>query len=296
MTDYFTILNGESRSETFSVSDLPLMIGRGTDKNVVLKDDRVSRAHARIELRGEKVFIVDQGSSNGTFVNESLVSEQELKPGDVIRLGSTRIGFAVAEAGVSPEAETTEMGAMPSADQPDPETVMIPSSAFLESDSSATYTDNSVDAKSGAETIVTSGESAGEADLVEVVSAAVEAAMPTAEKRTVEIHRSFDQSVRNAGVDSNQFYRLVVSLLERCVNAMDHGSGLTLELVPGGGGAAVLSALAEGHVHLPNVVASNPEVKEKEASLAASLGIRLDFPAPEGRGAALFMLTLPPAD
>ena len=74
MSTPFTILNGESRGKTFQISDLPMTVGRGTDRELVLRDDRISRLHARLELRGNKVFVVDLGSSNGTCVNENLVS------------------------------------------------------------------------------------------------------------------------------------------------------------------------------------------------------------------------------
>lgn len=53
---------------------------------------RVSRTHARIFLRDGHLFVCDVGSANGTYVNtpNRLLpqNEVELRPGDVLALGS----------------------------------------------------------------------------------------------------------------------------------------------------------------------------------------------------------------
>ena len=56
----------------------------------------VSRRHARLIRRGERWFLVDLESTNGTFINdEQLASEQEaqLHDGDTVRLGSMALVF-----------------------------------------------------------------------------------------------------------------------------------------------------------------------------------------------------------
>ncbi len=66
-------------------------IGRGRDNDIVLASDCVSRRHARIERRGEGMYIVDLASTNGTFVNEERkpVRERRLARGDQLRIGDT---------------------------------------------------------------------------------------------------------------------------------------------------------------------------------------------------------------
>jgi class 3 adenylate cyclase len=56
---------------TFEVSDThPVAtLGRQNQNDVVVKDSRVSRFHARVEYRKEKYFLIDQ-STNGTYVAE----------------------------------------------------------------------------------------------------------------------------------------------------------------------------------------------------------------------------------
>lgn len=71
-----------------------LTLGRASDNDVMIDDLSVSGHHAQIEIRESKylegtleIFIVDQGSKNGTFVNEKRISERErLMDGDVVRL------------------------------------------------------------------------------------------------------------------------------------------------------------------------------------------------------------------
>jgi hypothetical protein len=53
--------------------------------------DNVSRTHASIRVDGQVVFVRDEGSANGTFVNDRPVprrTEVRIEPGDVLRLAS----------------------------------------------------------------------------------------------------------------------------------------------------------------------------------------------------------------
>lgn len=63
-------------------------IGRRPDRDVVMAEPHVSRNHAQIERRGAEYFIVDLGSSHGTFVNGQATQSQRLQGGDRIELGA----------------------------------------------------------------------------------------------------------------------------------------------------------------------------------------------------------------
>ncbi len=65
-----------------------LAIGRALDNDLVVDSAEVSRHHARIEHRQSGFTIVDLGSTNGTSVNGSQITEHELKYGDRITLGN----------------------------------------------------------------------------------------------------------------------------------------------------------------------------------------------------------------
>jgi hypothetical protein len=82
--------------------DRPVVnIGRRRDNHIVIDDPRVSRQHAQIRLRFGSYIIYDLGSSGGTFVNESYVSESILKPGDVISLAGVLLVYIDDESTTS---------------------------------------------------------------------------------------------------------------------------------------------------------------------------------------------------
>lgn len=74
-----------------------MLFGRGTDCDFILDDTQASRRHALIEKGEEGYTLIDQDSSNGTFINEERVSGSILlSAGDVIRIGQTTFTFELA--------------------------------------------------------------------------------------------------------------------------------------------------------------------------------------------------------
>jgi pSer/pThr/pTyr-binding forkhead associated (FHA) protein/outer membrane protein assembly factor BamB len=59
-------------------------IGRDPGNDIVIDDQMVSSRHARIEIKGDKPYLTDLGSSNGTFVNGGRITEKALEAGDEI--------------------------------------------------------------------------------------------------------------------------------------------------------------------------------------------------------------------
>ncbi|MBB4660901.1 FHA domain-containing protein [Conexibacter arvalis] len=62
-------------------------IGRGFTADLQLEDVSVSRRHAIVTQRKGAVRILDDRSSNGTFVNGRQVQEAQLHDGDVVVIG-----------------------------------------------------------------------------------------------------------------------------------------------------------------------------------------------------------------
>jgi transcriptional regulator of acetoin/glycerol metabolism len=72
-----------------------LTIGRGEMNNLAIPYDHVaSRVHAEVVRRGREFWLVDLGSTNGTFVNGLRVREQVLHDHDVVRIGGTLLRYA----------------------------------------------------------------------------------------------------------------------------------------------------------------------------------------------------------
>lgn len=85
------VRSGDSESPPKITFDAPrVVIGRGEGCEVRLPDPSVSHRHASIRQRGTEYIVVDEGSTNGTFVGPLLLSPQAsrvLKSGDRIRVG-----------------------------------------------------------------------------------------------------------------------------------------------------------------------------------------------------------------
>jgi pSer/pThr/pTyr-binding forkhead associated (FHA) protein/tetratricopeptide (TPR) repeat protein len=74
-----------------------LTIGRSLDNNVVLLDDAVSGQHASIVREGDRYFIQDFDSANGTFLDGVKVRRQELANGQKIRVGVSTLAFELVD-------------------------------------------------------------------------------------------------------------------------------------------------------------------------------------------------------
>ncbi len=69
------------------------VVGRGSDSDLQLLDQGVSRRHLDIQYDGHHATAYDLGSTNGTTVNGHPMGSQLLRHGDVIRVGHTRLVF-----------------------------------------------------------------------------------------------------------------------------------------------------------------------------------------------------------
>lgn len=88
-----------SEPQEFTLEEAEASIGRQEDSRIVLEGDpSVSRRHALITKEGNRYFIEDLGSLNGTRVNHLEIAKKELFSGDVIEIGSTQLVFAGADA------------------------------------------------------------------------------------------------------------------------------------------------------------------------------------------------------
>lgn len=77
----------------------PVMVGRSPEASVSFPQDiEMSSRHAEIELQGKLCHVRDLGSTNGTFLNDELVQECSLGPGDLLRCGGTVLCLELTEA------------------------------------------------------------------------------------------------------------------------------------------------------------------------------------------------------
>jgi hypothetical protein len=70
------------------------VLGRGDAAEIRLEDPFASSSHARLLRQGPVMVIEDLGSTNGTYLNEELLTgPQPLHPGDRIRIGDSEFVF-----------------------------------------------------------------------------------------------------------------------------------------------------------------------------------------------------------
>lgn len=88
--------------------------GRGSDADHRFADDGLSRLHATVYRDGERVWIVDENSSNGTFVNgqKTAPAGTPLRNGDQVKIGhqtifTVRISEKAAQAIPTAAASTS---------------------------------------------------------------------------------------------------------------------------------------------------------------------------------------------
>lgn len=80
----------------FDLRPQPMLVGRDEDADIRVEEPLVSRAHARIERRGDGYVVLDLGSTNLTKLNGVVVTEGILRDGDEVRFGRARCRFEMA--------------------------------------------------------------------------------------------------------------------------------------------------------------------------------------------------------
>jgi pSer/pThr/pTyr-binding forkhead associated (FHA) protein/Mg-chelatase subunit ChlD len=101
---YLNDIHGVTKQASFALGNKPTMLCRAAGKDneylnyYVIPETTIGRRHALIEYKDFSYWIIDQGSINGTFVNDKAVtSEIRLKHGDVIRLHKIEFEFVMPE-------------------------------------------------------------------------------------------------------------------------------------------------------------------------------------------------------
>ncbi len=80
---------GPGAGQLVPVKQGPLVIGRASVSDLRLQHPSISRRHAQLTRVGERFYVKDLGSQNGTFVNRARVlTEIEIFPGDQIAVGN----------------------------------------------------------------------------------------------------------------------------------------------------------------------------------------------------------------
>jgi diguanylate cyclase (GGDEF)-like protein len=88
------VIAGAELGKRVELQEDEVKIGRSDQSGLCINSDLVSRHHATVLNTEQGHFLRDEGSTNGTFLNDRRVSELErLSDGDQIRIGRTVIKY-----------------------------------------------------------------------------------------------------------------------------------------------------------------------------------------------------------
>jgi pSer/pThr/pTyr-binding forkhead associated (FHA) protein len=91
------IINGLKRGHSFDIKSATTFVGRAPDNDIQMEDSSVSRRHMKISRSGDKFYIEDLRSQNGTLVNAQAIKpgeQHEVKEGIPIVIGNILISLS----------------------------------------------------------------------------------------------------------------------------------------------------------------------------------------------------------
>lgn len=93
---YAALMEMDAAATKYPLIKPVVRIGRGAENDIRLTNDSISARHAEIHRRRDgQIYLIDLGSSNGVYVNNSKLERAELNDGDVIELGEVRLRFSL---------------------------------------------------------------------------------------------------------------------------------------------------------------------------------------------------------
>jgi DNA-binding NtrC family response regulator len=96
------VVDGPDRGRACRLGDKPIVVGTGTDAELVLSDDRVSARHVSVHIDGSRFVVTDLGSTNGTWFEGSRISAVTVPAGTTLLVGRTALR-------VEPEAQPLDI-------------------------------------------------------------------------------------------------------------------------------------------------------------------------------------------
>ena len=79
------------------------VIGRGRNADFVLHEATISRAHALVSYKGDRLYVQDLGSTNGVLVNGVREDRALLCSGDELRMGRLVVRLLMGTRGTGGE-------------------------------------------------------------------------------------------------------------------------------------------------------------------------------------------------
>ncbi|MBX3186837.1 MAG: sigma-54-dependent Fis family transcriptional regulator [Labilithrix sp.] len=104
-------VSGPSAGRAFAVTRATSTVGRHPTNDFVVDDPRVSGTHLELARVGDRIRVIDIGSTNGTWLGSHRVVDAELAPGAELTIGDSLLRVDIdANAGTPPPAERESFG------------------------------------------------------------------------------------------------------------------------------------------------------------------------------------------
>jgi len=88
-------------------------LGRRPYNDIVIDNLAVSGEHAVLQMVGQDVYIEDQNSTNGTYINGRAVKKQLLQHNDTVEIGKYKIKYLVEDSADYEKTMILKPGQMP---------------------------------------------------------------------------------------------------------------------------------------------------------------------------------------
>ncbi len=85
------VVEGPDAGKTLAATGETVMVGTAEDADLRLSDPTVSRYHLELCCRGDRIFVKDPGSTNGTLAAQVALERGSVPPGTVLKLGRTSL-------------------------------------------------------------------------------------------------------------------------------------------------------------------------------------------------------------
>ena len=86
-------ISGPDKGRVFPINEgCAQNVGRShTHTEITLQDTDIARIQCQVALDGELLVVTDLDGTSSTFVNDTVINEHRMKPGDVLRIGKSQL-------------------------------------------------------------------------------------------------------------------------------------------------------------------------------------------------------------
>ncbi|OYT69230.1 MAG: hypothetical protein CFK52_13995, partial [Chloracidobacterium sp. CP2_5A] len=123
-----SVLSGSLSGQSYRLQEGVLLLGRGVDAGARFDpavDSMVSSRHCLLQAEPDGFYVVDNQSTNGTYVNGRRIQRARLSHGDVIELGNPGVRISVALESPAPSPSPAAFAASRPVATPGGRTAML---------------------------------------------------------------------------------------------------------------------------------------------------------------------------